>query len=99
MKPDQAIRIERPDDPRVEAYVSLRERDLTNGHGGRFIVEGKVTLETLLRRSRFEVESLFLCEAGLRWRASSCARRGWRRWRTFWPKCRRACRFMWRRRA
>lgn len=52
-------------DPRVEAYVSLRERDLTNGHGGRFIVEGKVTLETLLRRSRFAVESLFLCETRL----------------------------------
>jgi len=65
MKHDQAIRIERPDDPRVEAYVSLRERDLTNGHGGRFIVEGKVTLETLLRRGRFEVESLFLCETRL----------------------------------
>lgn len=65
MKPDQAIRIERPDDPRVEAYVSIRERDLTGGHGGRFIVEGKVTLETLRRRSRFEVESLFLCETRL----------------------------------
>lgn len=65
MKPDQAIRIERPDDPRVEAYVSIRERDLTGGHGGRFIVEGKVTLETLLRRGRFEVESLFLCETRL----------------------------------
>ncbi|MGE6697777.1 TrmH family RNA methyltransferase [Hyphomonas sp. NPDC076900] len=65
MKPDQAIRIERPDDPRVEAYVSIRERDLTGGHGGRFIAEGKVTLETLLRRGRFEVESLFLCETRL----------------------------------
>ncbi|MBA4226015.1 MAG: RNA methyltransferase [Hyphomonas sp.] len=65
MKPEQAIRIERPDDPRVEAYVSIRERDLTGGHGGRFIVEGKVTLETLLRRGRFEVESLFLCETRL----------------------------------
>ncbi len=65
MTPAQAIRIERPDDPRVEAYVSIRERDLTGGHGGRFIVEGKVTLETLLTRSRFEVESLFLCETRL----------------------------------
>lgn len=53
------------DDPRVEAYVSIRERDLTGGHGGRFIVEGKVTLETLLRRGRFGVESLFLCETRL----------------------------------
>lgn len=52
-------------DPRLEAYVSIRERDLTNGHGGRFIVEGKVTLETLLRRARFEIESLFLCETRL----------------------------------
>jgi tRNA G18 (ribose-2'-O)-methylase SpoU len=65
MTPAQAIRIARPDDPRVEAYVSIRERDLTGGHGGRFIVEGKVTLETLLTRGRFEVESLFLCETRL----------------------------------
>ena len=65
MTPAQAIRIERPDDPRVEAYVSIRERDLTGGHAGRFIVEGKVTLETLLTRGRFEVESLFLCETRL----------------------------------
>jgi tRNA G18 (ribose-2'-O)-methylase SpoU len=65
MTPKHAIRIERPDDPRVEAYISLRERDLTGGHGGRFIVEGKVTLETLLRRSRFQAESLFLCETRL----------------------------------
>lgn len=54
-----------PSDPRLEAYVSIRERDLAGGHGGRFIVEGKVTLETLLTRSRFEVESLFLCETRL----------------------------------
>jgi len=52
-------------DPRVAAFLSIRERDLTNGHGGRFIVEGKVTLETLLTRGRFEVESLFLCETRL----------------------------------
>jgi tRNA G18 (ribose-2'-O)-methylase SpoU len=49
----------------VEAYISIRERDLTGGHGARFIVEGKVTLEPLLRRSRFPVESLFLCETRL----------------------------------
>ena len=52
-------------DPRVAAFASIRERDLTGGHGGRFIVEGKVTLETLLTRGRFEVESLFLCETRL----------------------------------
>ena len=59
------ISIQSAEDPRVAAYVSIRERDLTGGHGARFIVEGKVTLETLLRRSRFEVESLFLCETRL----------------------------------
>ncbi len=52
-------------DPRLDAYGAIRERDLTNGHGGRFIVEGKVTLETLLTRGRFEIESLFLCETRL----------------------------------
>jgi tRNA G18 (ribose-2'-O)-methylase SpoU len=51
-----------PADLRVAPYTSIREKDLTSGHGGRFIVEGKVVLETLLRRSRFRVESLFLCE-------------------------------------
>ena len=54
-----------PADPRLAAYTSIREKDLTTGHGGRFIVEGKVTLETLLTRSRFAVESLFLAESRL----------------------------------
>ena len=54
-----------PADPRLAPYTSIREKDLTTGHGGRFIVEGKVTLETLLTRSRFAVESLFLCETRL----------------------------------
>ncbi|MEO1965798.1 RNA methyltransferase [Hyphomonas sp.] len=54
-----------PADPRLAAYTSIREKDLTAGHGGRFIVEGKVTLETLLTRSRFAVESLFLAESRL----------------------------------
>ncbi|MEL6956118.1 MAG: RNA methyltransferase [Pseudomonadota bacterium] len=48
-------------DPRVAAYTSIRERDLT-GRGDRFIVEGKVTLEVLARRSRFEVDSVFIAE-------------------------------------
>lgn len=63
--PPHFIPITEAADPQVEAYVSIRERDLTNGHGGRFIVEGKVTLDTLLKRGRFEVESLFLCETRL----------------------------------
>ena len=65
MSPEQAIHILVASDPRIAPYTSIREKDLTTGHGGRFIVEGKVTLETLLKRSRFAVESLFLCETRL----------------------------------
>lgn len=43
----------------------MRERDLTGGADGRFIVEGKVPLSILLSQSRFAVESLFLCETRL----------------------------------
>ena len=59
------IRIDRADDPRIAAYTSIREKDLMRGHGGRFIVEGKVTLDTLLTRSRFAPESLFVAESRL----------------------------------
>lgn len=53
------IPISSKDDPRIADYVQIRERDLT-GRGGKFIVEGKVTLDIFLTRSRFAVESLFL---------------------------------------
>ena len=49
------------DDPRLADYVSVRERDLT-GRDGKFIVEGRVTLNILLTRSRFAIDSLFLSE-------------------------------------
>lgn len=45
--------------------MSVRERDLTGGADGRFLIEGKVPLDILLNRSRFEIESLFLCESRL----------------------------------
>lgn len=61
----QPIGISRPDDPRLAPYVSIRERDLTGRADGRFIVEGKVTLDILLTRSRFGIESLFLGESRL----------------------------------
>jgi len=49
-----------PDDPRLEPYARMRERDLV-GRAGRFIVEGEVTLRLLLgRRSRFRAESILL---------------------------------------
>jgi tRNA G18 (ribose-2'-O)-methylase SpoU len=49
-----------PDDPRLEPFTRMRERDLV-GRAGRFIVEGEVTLRLLLgRRSRFRAESILL---------------------------------------
>ena len=57
------IPVSHSDDPRLEAYVSLREKDLTSGHVARFIIEGKVTLETALTRGRFALESVFLAES------------------------------------
>jgi len=56
-----AIPIKDPADPRIAAYTSIREKDLT-GRGDRFIVEGKVTLDILVRRSRFEIENVFVAE-------------------------------------
>lgn len=52
-------------DPRIAPFIGVRERDLTGGTDGRFIVEGKVALHILLTQSRFEVERLFLCETRL----------------------------------
>ena len=59
------IQVTERGDPRVAPFVSVRERDLTGGADGRFIVEGKVPLSILLTQSRFAVESLFLCETRL----------------------------------
>lgn len=70
-----AIRIEDSGDPRVAPYTSIKERDLT-GRGDRFIVEGKVTLETLVRKSRFEIESVFVADTKLDGVASVLERLG-----------------------
>jgi tRNA G18 (ribose-2'-O)-methylase SpoU len=55
------IPISDPDDSRIEAYRSVRERDLV-GRQNRFIAEGEVVLRVLLRQSRFSIESLLLAE-------------------------------------
>ena len=44
--------------------MGVKERDLLRSDG-RFIVEGKVTLERLIEASRFTIESLFLSESRL----------------------------------
>jgi tRNA G18 (ribose-2'-O)-methylase SpoU len=49
-----------PDDPRLEPYTRMRERDLV-GRTRRFIAEGEVTLRLLLgARARFRAESILL---------------------------------------
>lgn len=55
------VYIEDPDDPRVAAYLNIRERDLA-GRQGRFIAEGKVVLNVLFDARRFEAESVLLLE-------------------------------------
>ncbi|NBJ12294.1 TrmH family RNA methyltransferase [Microvirga arsenatis] len=49
------------DDPRIEAYRAVRERDLV-GRQNRFVAEGEVVLRVLVRQPRFEIESLLLAE-------------------------------------
>lgn len=56
------IRIDDPDDARIEHYRAVRDRDLA-GRGGRFVAEGEVVLRSLLGgRALFEAESLLLAE-------------------------------------
>ncbi|MCG7391354.1 RNA methyltransferase [Microvirga sp. ACRRW] len=55
------IAITDPDDPRIESYRAVRERDLV-GRQHRFIAEGEVVLRVLLKQPRFEIESLLLAE-------------------------------------
>jgi len=58
------IAISDPDDPRIEAYRAVRERDLV-GRQHRFVAEGEVVLRVLLRQSRFKIESVLLAESRL----------------------------------
>lgn len=55
------ISIDDPDDPRIAAYRDIRERDLT-GRQGRFVAEGRVVLDVLLRSRRFAAESVLILE-------------------------------------
>jgi len=55
------IPITAPDDPRIEPYRAVRERDLA-GREQLFVAEGEVVVRVLLRQSRFAVQSLLLAE-------------------------------------
>lgn len=58
------IAVTDPDDPRIEAYRAVRERDLV-GRQHRFVAEGEVVLKVLLKQQRFRIESLLLAEGRL----------------------------------
>lgn len=51
--------IEDPEDPRVEPFRAIRERDLV-GRQGRFIGEGEVVLRVLLQRSPHVAEAILV---------------------------------------
>ena len=59
--PDRVTRIADPDDERIAAYRSIRERDLVR-RDGRFITEGTSVLNVLVRQRRFAVESALILE-------------------------------------
>ncbi|MDQ0317367.1 TrmH family RNA methyltransferase [Amorphus orientalis] len=58
---ERFVEIDDPDDPRIEAYRAIRERDLV-GRDESFIAEGAVVLDVLLRLSRFRPQSLLVAE-------------------------------------
>jgi tRNA G18 (ribose-2'-O)-methylase SpoU len=54
--------VTRLDDPRLEPYRDVRERDLV-GRAGLFVAEGRVVLEKLLAGARHPVRSVLVSEA------------------------------------
>ncbi|QEN88334.1 RNA methyltransferase [Labrys sp. KNU-23] len=56
------VPLDDPSDPRIEAYLDIRERDL-KGRGGRFVIEGEVVLNTALQLGRFAIESILIAES------------------------------------
>lgn len=55
------VPIDDPDDPRIAAYRDIRERDLV-GRQGRFVAEGTVVLDTLIRSRAHRAESLLIAQ-------------------------------------
>lgn len=56
------IRLDDPDDPRLEPYRNVRDRDLAV-RGGRFMAEGRVVLEKLVGAAPGLIESILVAEA------------------------------------
>lgn len=51
-----------PDDPRIADYLDIRDRDLMNGHEGRFAAEGETVVRVLFGGSRFRASSVLVAE-------------------------------------
>jgi tRNA G18 (ribose-2'-O)-methylase SpoU len=60
--PARLVEIKNVADPRMEAYVRLRDRDLARGGDGLFVAEGEVVVRVLAsaRQTRFRVRSLLV---------------------------------------
>ncbi len=56
------VPIDDPADPRVAAYLNIRDRDLAGGHGRRFVAEGETVLRVLVGESRLAPESMLVAE-------------------------------------
>ena len=59
------FRIDSPDDPRVEAYRDLRDRELM-ARKGLFVAEGRLVVRRVIESGRFVVRSLLLSDASRR---------------------------------
>jgi len=57
----RVIAIDDPDDPRIEGYRDVRERDLV-GRDGLFVAEGQVVLEKLVGTGRHPLRSVLMAE-------------------------------------
>jgi tRNA G18 (ribose-2'-O)-methylase SpoU len=55
------IPIDDPDDPRIEGYRQVRERDLVGRDGG-FVIEGEVVLRAFAAAGRYGLSSVLLAE-------------------------------------
>ena len=57
----EVIPIHDADDPRIEAYRQVRERDLAGRDGG-FVIEGEVVLRAFAANGRHQLSSVLLAE-------------------------------------
>lgn len=51
-----------PADPRLAPFMNIRDRDLRDAHGGRFVAEGESVLAVLLASSLYSAEALLIAE-------------------------------------